>query len=38
MDWLHMAVAERRAWSPRYQAYWALRNEVQPTITDLSPR
>ncbi|MEN9833705.1 MAG: hypothetical protein RL753_859 [Bacteroidota bacterium] len=38
MDWLHTAVAERRAWSPRYQAYWALRNEVQPTITDLSPR
>jgi 3-deoxy-D-manno-octulosonate 8-phosphate phosphatase (KDO 8-P phosphatase) len=38
MGWLHTAVAERRVWSPRYQAYWALRNEVQPTITDLSPR
>ncbi|MDP4833893.1 MAG: hypothetical protein NWQ98_04260 [Schleiferiaceae bacterium] len=38
MGWLHTAVAERRAWSPRYRAYWALRNEVEPTITDLSPR
>jgi hypothetical protein len=37
MDWLHKAVAERRAWSPIYQAYWTLRNEVQPTITDLHP-
>lgn len=38
MGWLHTAVAERSAWSPRYQSYWALRNEVEPTITDLSPR
>lgn len=38
MDWLGSAVAERRAWSPRYQAYWAQRNELQPTVTDLSPR
>ena len=38
LNWLGSAVAERRAWSPRYQAYWALRNEVQPTVTDLSPR
>lgn len=38
MNWLGTAVAERRAWSARYQAYWALRNEVQPTVTDLSPR
>jgi 3-deoxy-D-manno-octulosonate 8-phosphate phosphatase (KDO 8-P phosphatase) len=38
MGWLPMAVAERRAWSPRYQTYWALRNEVEPIITDLSPR
>lgn len=38
MNWLESAVADRRAWSPRYRAYWALRNEVQPTITDLSPR
>lgn len=38
MNWLGTAVAERRAWSARYQAYWALRNEVQPTVTDLSQR
>jgi 3-deoxy-D-manno-octulosonate 8-phosphate phosphatase (KDO 8-P phosphatase) len=34
--WLESAVSERRTWSLRYQEYWALRNEVQPTITDLS--
>jgi len=38
MGWLHTAVAERRAWSSSYQTYWALRNEVEPIITDLSPR
>lgn len=38
MNWLGTAVAERRAWSPRYKTYWALRNAVQPTVTDLSPR
>lgn len=34
--WLERAVAERQSWSERYQSYWALRNEREPEVLDLS--
>ena len=34
--WLEAAVAGRQAWSETYQAYWSLRNAIDPEVLDLS--